>query len=205
MNISPQIYWFSVRDLSPNMIVVIMLLVINRSNHGPPPPTHDAVSVHGYQFVYYKSFILISDRATGTRSLILTDSHIDFIKLLKYDYTPAVHKTQSLPPPKCIRRLLGEKWLNHVWLCFKFLSRFTLTFLDKNVIILIIVRCTKCIWDFCESQPRLCVRRQTRARALKMILSGFSFPNDIILLHLEIVSLSQHFRSKINGKLNYLQ
>ena len=150
MNISPpQIYWFSVRVLSPNMIVVIMLLVINRSNHGPPPPTH-SVSVHGYQFVYYKSFILISDRATGTRSLILTDSHIDFIKLLKYDYTPAVHKTQSLPPPKCIRRLLGEKWLNHVWLCFKFLSRFTLTFLDKNVIILIIVRCTKCIWDFCE-------------------------------------------------------
>ena len=51
-------------------------------------------SVHGYQFVYYKSFILISDRATGTRSLILTDSRIDFIKLLNM-ITPratAVHK-----------------------------------------------------------------------------------------------------------------
>ena len=70
-----------------------MLLVINRNNHGPSP-THGAVSVHGYQFVYYKSFILISDRATGTRSLILTDSRIDFIKLLNM-ITPratAVHK-----------------------------------------------------------------------------------------------------------------
>ena len=76
------------------MIVVIMLLVINRNNHGPSP-THGAVSVHGYQFVYYKSFILISDRATGTRSLILTDSRIDFIKLLNM-ITPrtatAVHR-----------------------------------------------------------------------------------------------------------------
>ena len=96
------------------MIVVIMLLVINRNNHGPSP-THGAVSVHGYQFVYYKSFILISDRATGTRSLILTDSRIDFIKLLNM-ITPrnSSAQTQSLQriinlPPKCIRRLLGEK------------------------------------------------------------------------------------------------
>ena len=158
------------------MIVVIMLLVINRNNRGPPP-THCAVSVHGYQFVYYKSFILISDRATGTRSLILTDSRIDFIKLLNM-ITARNSSAQSLQriinlPPKCIRRLLGEKWLNHVWLCFKFLSRFTLTFLDKNVIILIIVRCTKCIWDFWESQPLLSGRRQTRA--LEIIFSSFSF------------------------------
>ena len=97
------------------MIVVIMLLVINRNNHGPSP-THGAVSVHGYQFVYYKSFILISDRATGTRSLILTDSRIDFIKLLNMITAcgTAVHQTQSLQriinlTPKCIRRLLGEK------------------------------------------------------------------------------------------------
>ena len=95
------------------MIVVIMLLVINRNNRGPPP-THCAVSVHGYQFVYYKSFILISDRATGTRSLILTDSRIDFIKLLNMITAPPYSSAQSLQriinlPPKCIRRLLGEK------------------------------------------------------------------------------------------------
>ena len=40
---------------------------------------------------------------------------------------------------------------------------------------------------------------------LSKLFSLVSHSNDIILLHLEIVSLSQHFRSKINGKLNYLR
>ena len=59
--------------------------------------------------------------------------------------------------------------------------------------------CTKCIIEtFRECSLWLMVM-------LAQCAQNTSISHQNVILHLVIVSLSQHFRSEINGKLNYLQ